>query len=73
VRPDLPILIASGTADPLAGGGQLVELLGQRYRDAGVTDVTVRTYPDARHEIFNETNRDEVTADVVAWLDDHLA
>ena len=68
IRPDLPILIASGEADPLAGGGQLVELLGQRYRDAGVVDVTVRVYPQARHEIFNETNRDEVTADVVAWL-----
>lgn len=71
VRPDLPLLIASGTDDPLAGGGQLVELLGQRYRDAGLTDVTVRTYPGARHEIFNETNRDEVTADVVAWLVAH--
>ena len=68
VRTDLPVLIASGTDDPLAGGGQLIELLGQRYRDAGLTDVTVRTYPGARHEIFNETNRDEVTADVVAWL-----
>ena len=68
VRDDLPVLIASGSADPLAGGGQLVELLGQRYREAGLTDVTVKVYPDARHEIFNETNRDEVTADVVAWL-----
>jgi alpha-beta hydrolase superfamily lysophospholipase len=68
VRSDLPILIASGTNDPLAGGGQLVELLGQRYRDAGLTDVTVTTYPDARHEILNETNRDEVTADLVGWL-----
>ena len=68
VRPDLPLLIASGADDPLAGGGQLVELLGQRYREAGLTDVTVTTYPGARHEIFNETNRDEVTADVVAWL-----
>ena len=71
VRPDLPLLIASGTDDPLAGGGQLVELLGQRYRDAGLTDVTVRTYPGARHEIFNETNRDEVTSDVIEWLDRH--
>ena len=26
-------------------------------------------YPDARHEVFNETNRDEVTADLVAWLE----
>jgi alpha-beta hydrolase superfamily lysophospholipase len=69
IRPDLPILVASGDADPLAGGGALVELLGQRYRDAGLTDVTVRLYPGARHEIFNETNRDDITADVVAWLD----
>ena len=57
--------------DPVGGGGgQLVELLGRRYRDAGIADVTVRIYPSARHEIFNETNRDEVTADVVGWLTD---
>jgi alpha-beta hydrolase superfamily lysophospholipase len=71
IRSDLPILIVSGDADPLAGGGQLVEVLGQRYRDAGVTDVTVRLFPGARHEIFNEINRDEVTAYVVDWLDRH--
>jgi alpha-beta hydrolase superfamily lysophospholipase len=68
IRSDLPLLLASGSDDPLAGGGQLVELLGQRYRDAGLVDVTVRVYPGARHEIFNETNRDEVTTDVVDWL-----
>ena len=71
IRPDLPILVVSGSADPLAGGGDLVQVLGQRYRDAGVTDVTVRLYDDARHEIFNETNRDEVTRDLIAWLDAH--
>jgi len=69
IRTELPILIMSGDADPLAGGGELVELVGQRYRDAGVKDVTVMRYPGARHEIFNETNRDEVTADLLAWLD----
>jgi alpha-beta hydrolase superfamily lysophospholipase len=71
IRPDLPILVVSGSADPLAGGGELVEILGRRYREAGVTDVTVRVYEDARHEVFNETNRDEVTRDVIAWLDAH--
>lgn len=71
IRKDLPILIASGSADPLAGGGELVQLLGQRYRDAGITDVTVTVYDQARHEIFNETNRDEITADVIAWINDH--
>lgn len=35
IRSELPILIASGDADPLAAGGVLLEQLGQRYRDAG--------------------------------------
>ena len=68
IRSDLPILVVSGQADPLSGDGQLVQLLGQRYRDAGVSDVTVQVYPEARHEIFNETNRDAITTDVVDWL-----
>lgn len=70
IRSDLPLLITSGSADPLAGGGDLVWLLGQRYEKAGLTDVTVTLYDDARHEIFNETNRDEVTRDVIGWLGD---
>ena len=64
IRPDLPVLIASGEADPLSGAGQLVQLLGQRYRDAGLQDVTVNVYDGARHEIFNETNREEITAEI---------
>jgi alpha-beta hydrolase superfamily lysophospholipase len=68
IRSDLPILIVSGKADPLAGNGELVELLAQRYRDAGVQDVTVTVYDGARHEIFNELNRDQITADVINWL-----
>ncbi len=73
IRSELPLLIASGSDDPLAGGGELVELLGQRYRDAGVADVTVTVYPSARHEILNETNRDEVTSDIIGWLTSHTA
>ena len=72
IRSDLPLLIVSGSDDPLAAGGQLVDVLGQRYRDAGLVDVTVTLYDGARHEILNEINRDEVTSDVVAWLDAHL-
>ena len=69
IRADLPIYLFSGSADPLAGGGPLVELVADRYREAGVRDVTVQLYPEARHETLNETNRDEVTADLIAWLD----
>jgi alpha-beta hydrolase superfamily lysophospholipase len=68
IRDDLPVLIASGEQDPLSGGGELVQVLAQRYRDAGLTDVSVTVYPGARHEILNETNRDEVTSDLVRWI-----
>lgn len=71
IRDNLPILIVSGDADPLAGGGQLIELLAQRYRDAGLDEVTAILYADARHEVFNETNRDEIVRDVVDWIDTH--
>jgi alpha-beta hydrolase superfamily lysophospholipase len=71
VRADLPILLMSGSSDPLSGAMALVELVAHRYRDAGVRDVTVIGYEDARHEVFNETNRDEVTADLIAWLERH--
>jgi alpha-beta hydrolase superfamily lysophospholipase len=49
-----------------------VRAVAEQLRSVGVQDVTCTLYPGARHEIFNEINRDEVTADLVAWLDAHL-
>ncbi|MFC4373219.1 hypothetical protein ACFO5K_03810 [Nocardia halotolerans] len=57
-----------GEKDPLNAGLRLSELLVGRYRDAGSTDITYRVYPGARHEVLNELNRDEVEADLLAWL-----
>lgn len=69
---DLPILIIIGEEDPL-GGPRSVELLARAYRARGVSDVEVKIYAGGRHEMFNEINRDEVIADLVAWLDTHVA
>ncbi len=69
IADDLPIYLVSGDDDPLAGGGALIDLVGERYREGGVRDVTVARYAGARHEVFNETNRDEITADLLTWLD----
>jgi alpha-beta hydrolase superfamily lysophospholipase len=69
IRPDLPVHITVGEHDPIGGGLQLVTALVDRLRAAGLTDVTLAVWPAARHEVFNETNRDEITADVLAWLD----
>ena len=65
--PNMPLLIVSGTNDPLSVGDS-IRKLADAYRRRGLRDVTLRTYAGARHEIFNETNRDEVIADVVTWL-----
>jgi alpha-beta hydrolase superfamily lysophospholipase len=68
IRPDLPLYVVAGSEDPLNLGLALLDLLVQRYRDAGLTDITTAYYPDARHEVFNETNRDEITADLLGWM-----
>jgi alpha-beta hydrolase superfamily lysophospholipase len=69
IRSDLPVHVTVGEHDPIGGGLQLVTALVDRLRAAGLTDVTLAVWPEARHEVFNETNRDEITADVLAWLD----
>ena len=69
---DLPIYILIGEEDPL-GGPTSVRKLAEAYRErGGLTDVTVQIYEGARHEVYNETNRDEVIADLVVWLDARL-
>jgi alpha-beta hydrolase superfamily lysophospholipase len=73
MRASLPVYIAVGDADPVNGGLTLLTPLTERYQGAGLTDVTVKIYPGARHEIFNETNASEVTADLITWLDAVLA
>jgi alpha-beta hydrolase superfamily lysophospholipase len=66
---DLPVYVAVGDQDPVGDGLVRVHALVQRYRDAGLSDVELHVYPGARHEVFNETNRDEVEGDLLTWLD----
>ncbi|MFD4460747.1 alpha/beta fold hydrolase [Nocardia sp. NPDC058480] len=68
VRSDLPIYVMVGDKDPLNDKLRLSDLLVRRYRDAGLDDITYAVYADARHEVLNETNRDEVEADLLAWI-----
>ncbi|MFI7293419.1 lysophospholipase [Streptomyces sp. NPDC050121] len=69
----LPVYVLVGDRDPLNAGLALSDLLVDRYRQAGLTDITYRVYPEARHELFNETNRAEVEGDLLAWLERVLA
>lgn len=64
----LPIYVIAGSRDPVGGNTRSVAQLLASYRRAGLARVLHRFYADARHELFNETNRDEVTRDLITWL-----
>ncbi|HET9840200.1 MAG TPA: alpha/beta hydrolase [Candidatus Angelobacter sp.] len=65
----LPIYVIAGGRDPVSGNARQVGPWVEEYRADGHKDLEFRIYPEARHELMNETNRDEVTRDLVAWLD----
>ena len=66
---DLPIYVFSGTEDPVHSEKGDIERLVQAFQEAGQNKLTLKWYEGGRHEMLNETNRDEVVADLVAWLD----
>lgn len=70
---DLPVLIIGGSDDSLGGTRGMTKLRDAYVKRSKLSDVTLTIYPEARHEIFNELNREDVIADVVAWLDAHTA
>jgi alpha-beta hydrolase superfamily lysophospholipase len=67
VPSDLPILITGGGADPV-GGDKGMTRLAMHYAQTLHQRLKVRIYPEGRHEMLNETNRDEVTSDWLDWI-----
>lgn len=68
VKKGLPVYVFVGDADPINDGLKRLTPLTDAYRSAGLA-VTLKVYPGGRHEMLNETNRAEVVADLLAWLD----
>jgi len=64
----LPLLVIGGDRDPVSQGKRLVDL-ANALRAAGLKEVELKLYPEARHELFNESNRDEVTTHLRDWLE----
>lgn len=69
---DTPLLVTSGEDDPVGGYGEGVREVYRRIVDAGVRDVTLTLYPDDRHEILNELDREQVYLDILSWLEKHI-
>lgn len=64
----LPVLITSGGKDPVGDGGSAPALLTGDYQKMGMEDVTLKLYPEDRHEILNEDDRKTVYRDIYSWL-----
>jgi alpha-beta hydrolase superfamily lysophospholipase len=69
----MPIYLFAGDRDPVGDFGKGMKKLYDAYKRVAIFDVRLKLYPEARHETLNETNRQEVTDDFIAWCDDVLA
>ena len=68
----LPVLFVSGADDPVGDFGKGVRKIYEKYKRAGIQDVTLRLYTGDRHEILNETDRQQVYADLLAWFEERI-
>lgn len=69
---ELPIFMASGAEDPVGNYGKGVEKAYRSLQGVGVRDLTLKLYPEDRHELMNEPDREQVMADIAEWLTKHL-
>jgi alpha-beta hydrolase superfamily lysophospholipase len=69
----IPYYLFSGDKDPVSQNGKQLKQLSEKLKAIGVKDVTLKLYPKGRHEMLNEINVDEVSADLVLWLAAHFS
>ena len=65
----LPVLFIAGDRDPVGNYGKGVATCAEAFRTAGMERVTVKIYPDDRHDVFNELDKHQVWADLVNWIE----
>jgi alpha-beta hydrolase superfamily lysophospholipase len=69
---DLPVLFLSGEDDPVGNMTKGVIEVYNLFKKAGTKDLNYKFYPGVRHEILNDTAKEEVFRDIIEWLDGHL-
>ncbi len=69
---NVPVRLFSGALDPVGARGESVKITAKELVDAGVKNVTWHLYPEGRHEMLNEVQRETVWSDLIEWMDQHL-
>lgn len=69
---NLPVYMIAGEDDPVGNYGEGVKHIYQQYKDSGIKDISIKLYPNDRHEILNELDKETVYADVADWIAGHM-
>lgn len=69
---ELPILVVSGENDPVGEFGKGPKTVAETYKNIGIKDVTLKLYPDDRHEILNELDKETVDKDLLQWMEERM-
>ena len=72
MRKDMPVYFMSGAMDPVGECGKGVQKAYDNFIEAGMEDVSIKLYPEGRHEMLNEINKDEVYTDILTWLNSKI-
>lgn len=65
---DVPVFFVAGKDDPVGNFGKSVDKIYEKYRRMGIKDVSIKLYEGDRHEILNETDREQVYEDLYEWI-----
>ena len=65
----LPIFFVAGEDDPVGAFGKGVKRVYERFKRSGIKDVSLKLYKGDRHEILNETDREQVYEDLYVWME----
>ena len=68
----LPLYLIAGDADPVGDYGKGVKTSAQIYQNQGIEDVSLKLYPTDRHELLNETDKQQVMQDILEWIQNHI-
>lgn len=69
---DLPVFMVAGEEDPVGNYGKGVEKVFRAYSDIGIEDISLKLYPNDRHEILNEPDKEDIYSDILLWLESHI-
>lgn len=73
IRKDISIYSFAGDKDPVGKNGKQVTEVYDMYKKAGIKDIELKLYPEARHETLNEINKEEVYSDIINWINKKLS